>query len=79
MEALATLYPDCSGQSLSVVTCHKVAHNIGIVRVAVYVLVPMLVSMFVRRYPSRPVHNPYCSRIARFRPRRLRQTRGRRR
>ena len=45
VEALATLYPDCSGQSLSVVTCHKVAHNIGIVRVALYVLVPLLLAL----------------------------------
>ena len=47
MEALATLYPDCSGQSLSVVTCHKVAHNIGIVRVSLFVLVPALVTLLV--------------------------------
>lgn len=47
VEGLATLYPDCSGQSLSVAVCHKVNHNIGIVRVSAYVLVPIIVALVV--------------------------------
>jgi len=41
VEAVATLYPDCSGAtSASVPVCHKVNHNIGLVRIVFYILVP---------------------------------------
>ena len=47
VEALATLYPDCSGQGVSAAVCHKVNHNIGVVRIAVYVLVPTILALLV--------------------------------
>lgn len=47
VEGVATLYPDCSDHGISEVVCHKVRHNIGTVRIAVYVLVPMLITLVV--------------------------------
>mmetsp|Transcript_60681 Transcript_60681/g.180526 ORF Transcript_60681/g.180526 Transcript_60681/m.180526 type:complete len:454 (-) Transcript_60681:1343-2704(-) len=47
VEALATLYPDCSDTSVSVAVCHKTSHNIGLVRVMVYVLSPLLIALFI--------------------------------
>ena len=45
VEALSTLYPDCSGvTSVSAPVCHKVLHNIGAVRINFYVLFPLLVT-----------------------------------
>lgn len=45
LEALAVLYPDCGDYSLSVNVCHKVNLNLGFVRIAVYVLGPMLIGL----------------------------------
>ena len=45
VEGIATLYPDCSNQGVTEVVCHKVAHNIGRARIAVYVLVPLLITL----------------------------------
>jgi hypothetical protein len=42
LEALAVLYPDCGANSLSVNICHKVNHNIGLVRVMIYMAGPFL-------------------------------------
>ena len=36
VEGIATLYPDCSEHGISRVVCHKVRHNIGVVRIAVH-------------------------------------------
>ena len=47
VEGIATLYPDCSDHGISQVVCHKVSHNIGVVRIAVYVLVPMVLTLIV--------------------------------
>ena len=47
VEGIATLYPDCSDHGISQVVCHKVSHNIGVVRIAVYVLVPMVITLIV--------------------------------
>ena len=47
VEGIATLYPDCSEHGISRVVCHKVRHNIGVVRIAVYVLVPMVLTLLV--------------------------------
>jgi len=45
VEALATLYPDCSAVSLSTNVCHKVNLSIGLVRLFVYVLTPLLLAL----------------------------------
>ena len=45
LDGLSVLYPDCSDISLSVNVCHKVQHNIGSVRVAVYVLGPLIIAL----------------------------------
>jgi len=45
LEALATLYPDCSISALSGSSCHKVQMNIGYVRMTVYVLMPMMLAL----------------------------------
>lgn len=47
LEALAVLYPDCGARSLSKAVCHKVNHNIGLVRVMVYVVVPFCIILLV--------------------------------
>jgi len=47
LEALATLYPDCSVYALSGSSCHKVQMNIGYVRLTVYVLFPMLLALLM--------------------------------
>ena len=46
VEAVATMYPDCSGSGISTPVCHKVQHNIGIVRITVYILCPLLITLF---------------------------------
>lgn len=38
-------YPDCDEQSHSVNICHKVNHNIGLVRTMLYVIGPLFVSL----------------------------------
>ena len=46
VEALATLYPDCSGSvSISTPVCHKVQHNIGVVLSRCRSL-PLLITLF---------------------------------
>ena len=47
VEGIATLYPDCSDRGVTEVVCHKVARNIGRARIAVYVLVPMLITLMI--------------------------------
>ena len=42
MEALATLYPDCSTYSLSSPVCYKHRHRLGLLRVMLFVLCPAL-------------------------------------
>lgn len=46
LEALQVIYPDCS-HTFSTPVCYRVQHNIGWVRLGVYVLVPVLLSMFL--------------------------------
>ena len=46
VNALMMMYPDCNEQSHSVNVCHKVNHNIGEMRLGIYVLCPLLVSLF---------------------------------
>jgi hypothetical protein len=45
VEALSVLYPDCSDASISAVTCHKVNHNIGLVRTTIYVIFPLFLAL----------------------------------
>merc|ERR1711871_922996 len=45
LEALAVLYPDCGDYSLSVNVCHRIQLNLGMVRIMVYVLGPMLIGL----------------------------------
>ena len=47
VDALAMMYPDCGVQGTSVNICHKVNHNIGLVRLMVYVLLPLFISLIV--------------------------------
>ena len=43
LEALNTLYPDCDGGvTLIPDACHKSSLNIGVVRVFVYLLIPLV-------------------------------------
>jgi len=42
VEALATLYPDCSAHSISSPVCYKHRHRLGLLRVMLYVLCPAL-------------------------------------
>jgi hypothetical protein len=46
LEALNTLYPDCT-HSISTPVCDKTAHNIGWVRLGVWVIVPVIISMLI--------------------------------
>jgi hypothetical protein len=46
LEALNTLYPDCTS-SISVVVCDKVSYNIGWVRLGVWILAPILVALLL--------------------------------
>lgn len=45
LDALHSLYPDC-GHAASHIVCVKTQHNIGLVRLAVYFLVPIIVALF---------------------------------
>ena len=46
VEALTMLYPDCSeATAISQVVCPKVNHNIGLVRMAVFVLFPLMINL----------------------------------
>ena len=45
LEAINALYPDCT-HSISDPVCFKMKHNIGYVRVAVYILLPALIALF---------------------------------
>ena len=45
VEALGTLYPDCSATSISQAVCYKRHLNIGAVRIITYVLLPMLTAL----------------------------------
>jgi len=48
VEAISTLYPDCSAAtSHSAVVCHKVNHNIGLVRILMYVFVPAFLCLII--------------------------------
>jgi hypothetical protein len=44
-EILSVNYPDCSDYSLTETVCHKVQHNIGNVRLAIYVAFPVFVAL----------------------------------
>ncbi len=46
LEALNVLYPDCS-HSISVPVCYKIRHNIGWVRLGVYILTPVICALAV--------------------------------
>ena len=46
LDALHTIYPDCERpQGMQKVICFKSQHNIGLVRVGVYVLIPALCAL----------------------------------
>jgi len=45
LEALATLYPDCGDFALTAAVCHENAWNLGYVRIAVYVLMPLVFTL----------------------------------
>lgn len=45
VEAISTLYPDCSLTSQSTNVCLHTYHNIGLVRLMAFVLIPMLVAL----------------------------------
>jgi len=48
LEGLAVIYPDCDAESaLFVAVCHEVNLNIGIVRLAIYILIPSIIALFV--------------------------------
>lgn len=47
VEALNVLYPDCSPVMISTNTCYKVQHNIGLVRVMMYLIVPTAITLFI--------------------------------
>ena len=59
VEAIATLYPDCSGEGTTITTpvCHKVQHNIGWVRITVYVLCPLIITFLCVISCSSIVHS----------------------
>jgi hypothetical protein len=42
VEAIHTLYPDCTGASFGAVNCAKVNLNIGIVRILIFLAIPLL-------------------------------------
>lgn len=45
LEAMAVLYPDCGEYSLSVNVCHKIQLNLGLVRIMVYVIGPLIIGL----------------------------------
>ena len=47
VEALAVLYPDCSPVALSTNACHRVVHNIGFMRVGIFCMMPLLISLVI--------------------------------
>ena len=47
VNALAMMSPDCEPQAHSVNVCHKVTHNIGLVRMMIYVALPLFVSLCI--------------------------------
>jgi len=48
LEALQTVYPDCDGSKV-VPVCHRTALNIGLVRLGVYLLIPIIVALLAQR------------------------------
>lgn len=46
LEAIQTIYPDCEA-TITTPICYRVSLNLGLVRMAAYVLVPMLVIFIV--------------------------------
>ena len=57
LEALAVLYPDCNAKSaLFESVCHNINLNIGIVRIAVYLLFPTIICLFMVITCSSVVH-----------------------
>lgn len=43
VEAIHTLYPDCTGASFGTVNCAKVSLNIGITRILIFLAIPLLI------------------------------------
>jgi len=56
VEALATLYPDCSVASHSVNSCSITLHNIGLVRLMIYAILPLLIALILIILFSSIVH-----------------------
>jgi len=57
LEALAVLYPDCDAElAVFEAVCHEVNLNLGIVRLAVYILIPSIIALFVVISCSSIVH-----------------------
>ena len=53
LDALHTIYPDCERpQGMQEVICFKSQHNIGLVRVGVYVLIPALCALLLALFLS---------------------------
>lgn len=45
LEALNVLYPDCGAYAMSTNVCHNVQSNLGVVRVAAYILFPSILAL----------------------------------
>mmetsp|Transcript_48604 Transcript_48604/g.127008 ORF Transcript_48604/g.127008 Transcript_48604/m.127008 type:complete len:663 (-) Transcript_48604:239-2227(-) len=57
LEALAVIYPDCDDHAaMFAAVCHEVNLNIGIVRLAVWILIPSIIALFVVITLSSIVH-----------------------
>ncbi len=55
---MQVLYPDCHAESaLFEAVCHNINLNIGIVRLAVYILIPSIIALFVVISCSSIVHS----------------------
>jgi len=57
LEALSVLYPDCGSYALSGAVCHTVKLNIGLVRIMVYVITPMIITLLCVVACSTMVHD----------------------
>lgn len=62
LEALQVLYPDCE-QAFSVPVCSKFAHNIGWVRLGVYVGIPLLLSLLLLMLLNACVRQHHVARL----------------
>lgn len=60
VEGLVTLYPDCSPQAITRVVCTKVSLKIGIMRLAIFVGLPLLVGLLFTIVLSSAVHAYYA-------------------